>query len=250
VVERHWPGLHELEYSSDPASNPFLRYGVNNWNREEVAAYTGLAWAFTGRCHRLAIPTWDRDAAIRYLQRQDYDLVSWEYRIEADETAWPDRDQGFAVPLVSLGPGANAWQRAHEHEAALFPVRHLSELNSLTTVILSDATGSLNVFGVSGSPDRLVDALRGASGRRSSPRTGGASPNTRRRWGRSGPSTTCSRRWTRCNVPVTTAQRPVDVSLPEFEPEEKHSGQCARGARAEGDHHGLAYGDVCGVGAR
>ncbi|WP_329245696.1 hypothetical protein OG417_50215 [Actinoallomurus sp. NBC_01490] len=105
VVEVHWSGLHELEYSPDPARNPFLRYGVNNGNREEVAVYTGRAGAFTARPRRSAIPTWDRDAAIRHLRRQDFDLVSWEYRIEADELAWPDRDQGFAVPRVSLGPG-------------------------------------------------------------------------------------------------------------------------------------------------
>jgi hypothetical protein len=69
VVERHWPGLHELEYSSDPARNPYRRYGVNNFNREKVVVYVGLAWAFTAGRHRFAIPAWDRDAALDALER-------------------------------------------------------------------------------------------------------------------------------------------------------------------------------------
>jgi hypothetical protein len=161
VIERHWPGLHELEYSPDPARNPYHRYGVNNSNREEVVVYVGLAWAFTTSRHRFAIPSWDRDAAIHYLRRQDFDLVAWEYRVEAEEPAWPVRDQGFGVPLVSLGPDASQWQRAHEHEAALFPVQTLRDLSAFTTMILMDSSGSLNLFGVGGSKSRLVGALRG-----------------------------------------------------------------------------------------
>lgn len=76
-----------MSQGSDPARNPFHRYGVNNSNREEVAVYAGLVWAFTAGRHRFAILTWDRNAAIHHLRRQDFDLVEWEYHVEAEELA-------------------------------------------------------------------------------------------------------------------------------------------------------------------
>jgi hypothetical protein len=134
---------------------------VNNSNREEVVVYVGLVWAFTAGRRRFAIPTWDRDAAIEILRRQDFDLVEWEYRVEAEELAWPARDRGFGIPRVCLGSEANQWQRAHAREAALFSARNVRELSALTKTILLDSSGDLNVFGVAGSRSRLVRALRG-----------------------------------------------------------------------------------------
>ena len=102
VVERHWPGLHAPEHPADPARSPWHRYGVNNVSREEVAVYAGLAWAFTAGLQRFAIPAWDRDAAIHYLRRQDFDLVEWEYHVEAEEPTWPARDRARCA--ANAGP--------------------------------------------------------------------------------------------------------------------------------------------------
>ncbi|MFE0147865.1 hypothetical protein ACFWY5_12000 [Nonomuraea sp. NPDC059007] len=165
VIERHWPGLYELEYPSDERHNPFFRYGVNNNNQEEVAVYLGLAWAFTAGRHRFAVPTWARDEVIHYEGRQDYDLIGWEYGIDAERTDWPARDRGFVVPrnMLPIRPAPSDWQRAHQREAGLFPVRDLRELTALTTVTLADAYGSVNLFGLTDldRKTRLIDSLRG-----------------------------------------------------------------------------------------
>jgi hypothetical protein len=165
VIERHWTDNHALDYPDTPQHNPFFRYGVNNNNQEEVAVYLGLAWAFTAGRHRFAVPTWARDKAIRYRGRHDYDLITWEYEIDAERPDWPTRDRGFVVPRVMLPtrPASTDWQRAHRHEAGLFPARDLRELTALTIATLMDVDGNVNLFGLAnlGRKDRLLESLRG-----------------------------------------------------------------------------------------
>ncbi|MEU7749687.1 MULTISPECIES: hypothetical protein [unclassified Nonomuraea] len=167
VIERHWAGLYELDYPDDPQYNPLLRYGVNNNNREEVAVYLGLAWAFTAGQHRFAVPTWARDEAIRYLGRHDYGFITWEYEIDAERADWPTRDHGFVVPRVMLPtrPAPTDWQRAHRHEAGLFAARDLRELTALTTSTLMDVDGNVNLFGLADADRKngLLESLRGQS---------------------------------------------------------------------------------------
>ncbi|TMR88364.1 hypothetical protein [Nonomuraea basaltis] len=165
VIERHWTGLYALDYPDDPQHNPFFRYGVNNSNQEEVAVYLGLAWAFTAGRHRFVVPTWARDEATRYLGRHDYDFITWEYEIDAEQPDWPTRDRGFVASrnMLSIRPAPTDWQRAHRHEAGLFPARDLRELTALTTTTLMDVDGNVNLFGLAGldRKDRLLDSLRG-----------------------------------------------------------------------------------------
>ncbi|MBN6054086.1 hypothetical protein JYK22_19250, partial [Nonomuraea sp. RK-328] len=122
-------------------------------------------WAFTAGRHRYAVPDGERDQTIHHLSRRDFDLIRWEYEIDAEQPDWPGRDHGFVAAhnVLPMGGAATAWQRAHQHEAGLFPVRDLRQLTDLTLCTLSDSEGNVNLYGLAdlARKDRLLEALRG-----------------------------------------------------------------------------------------
>jgi hypothetical protein len=167
VVERHWPGLDELQASSNSeVSDPFVHFAVNSNNQEEVAVYLGLAWALTAGTRRYAIPTWSRDEVVRRLGPADFDLVRWEYGIMPEEPLWGDRVRGFVRPAnpLPLRPPPTDWQQEHHDEAGLFPVADLPGLIQMAAVTLSDVWGDLDIFGLAQPSDhkRLIESLRAA----------------------------------------------------------------------------------------
>jgi hypothetical protein len=166
VVERHWDGLHR-PWPEDRDRNPFFTHGVNNNNREEVAVYLGLAWALTEGRDRWAIPVNGLEDVRKWYGREDFDLVRWDYHVDAEQADWSARDRGFTKATYPVdrdqlrGPTSAGAGRP----AGVYAVRNRRELTDLMVACLGDVWSTVVVFGVdpdSGMPvhERLRDRRR------------------------------------------------------------------------------------------
>lgn len=149
VVERHWDALYRQPLP-DRDRNPFFTHGVNNNNREEVALYLGLAWALTDERDRWAIPVDGLEDARTWYGREDFELVRWDYDVDAEQTDWTARDRGFTRASYPVdrrqlrGPASPGAGRP----AGVFPVRNRHELTDLLVACLGDVWSTVVVFGV------------------------------------------------------------------------------------------------------
>lgn len=149
MVDRHWPGLYE-PWEVEPEENPFIRFGVNNSNQEEMAVYQGFAWAITEDRLRLAVLHYEGHLVETWFGRSPDSWLRWEYFVDSESPDLAHREEGFRKAL-SHGP-------SHASGAAAYRIESRDELRDLVVASLSDAWGELTLFGFE-NEERLADAL-------------------------------------------------------------------------------------------
>jgi hypothetical protein len=161
-----WPGLRP-PYPDEPLANPWLRFGVNNTEGEDLAVWRALAWALTTSRERYAVPVFDRDLVAGWLQvpREEMVLVAWEYRVDLVQDPSADADLGFvtADTCVRIAPPPDAWELEHKNEAGLFHLSSLADLTTVDNALGFDVTSQVSIFGIDPRAGRaawLVDGLR------------------------------------------------------------------------------------------
>ncbi len=150
VVDQHWPGLYE-PWEVEPDENPFIRFGVNNNNQEEMAVYQGFAWAITENRLRLAVLHCEGQLVETWFGRSPESWLKWEYFVDSESSDLAHREEGFRKAR-STGP-------SHASGAAAYRIDSRDELRDLVVASLSDAWGELTLFGFE-NEERLAGALK------------------------------------------------------------------------------------------
>lgn len=152
VVERpNGRVLWGTEWPAD-GETPYLRFGVNNNNHEEVAVYLGFVWRLTELRSRLVIPLYSREGAERCLGRQGTE-VGWQYETDPEAGSPEARDRGFAPS-----------RRSAHWRPGLFRIHTFREWVGITVATLGDAWASVNMFAAA--PHRAQAVLDTLAGRR------------------------------------------------------------------------------------
>lgn len=163
-VRSHWPGLFADygEYQEAFGYSPWTEFCVNNNNMEELLVYLAFAWRLTEGLRRFAIPAYYRDEAASLLGR-DFDLVDWEYGVDAEKQLPGERDLGF-TPARSRVPFGEPSDRQSEHRsgAGLFELTVFKDLVELARATTGDASAEITLIASQTTRSSLGEQLRGS----------------------------------------------------------------------------------------
>lgn len=153
-----WPGLWEMSYPEDRRVSPYFRFGINNGDGEGLAVWRSAAFAMCRGLTSLAIPSYHRDRAAAMLgrDREQVDLIEWEYEVDNENGDIERADKGF-VPgraCVPMSPEPDEFQRRNRTRAGLFEVQSLDDFTALEIAVSGDVSSEVAVLAIDGSRDR------------------------------------------------------------------------------------------------
>jgi hypothetical protein len=141
IVTKNWPGIIEEWLTT---TTPFSEFNVNNNNAEEMSVYLGFVWQLCEEKPSYAIPNYYRDEA-KQLTGLDFDLVKWEYEIEADQPGLAV-DRGFIHATACTHILSSDWESKHKDQAGLFRIDSFERLVLLQRATLGDAASEISLF--------------------------------------------------------------------------------------------------------
>ncbi len=165
IREPLWRGLWELDYPTDRALNPYLRFGINNGDGEHLAVWRAAAWAMLSDLTVSCIPMYYRDRAATTLgiSPTDVVLIDWEYDLDTEAPDFESADRGFVRgrSCVPIRPEPSAFEKANAGRAGLFSLRSFDDLTAVELAVGGDANSEIALFGLRSDEQRRHDLTVG-----------------------------------------------------------------------------------------